>query len=513
MRHPGIFGSAAGLSSSVNIDFECMEMKQDAFNIQWGCHFGGIGLSGKQRFTSYYYCSQCPIHIFQIFSIINYFMMSRILFLSLILICLNLHLGVCKTAASDNLPIELENLVVYSKILGHDVSYSVILPPEYFSSNIHYPVIYLLHGIGGTHASWMEYGNVARVMNELIMKGEISPAIIVSPDGYQSYYCNSYDGSVRYEDFFTSEFIDTINARYRAIRDRTHYYICGFSMGGFGALTLALRHSDVFSACAALSASIKIDREYATEGPQNEWDYQWGRIFGGIGEYGSERFTSYYRKCDPEDIVKSESRCDLERTRIMLTIGDSDRLIDSNMELKSAFNKKGIDVAWQVYSGGHDFDCWNKALPNVLSFFLANGKTDGIKSNDVSKGSRASKTSIDGCTVYKPEENTLSKRAYPVVYIVDNNAGEYAVQMAEEANRLAKTIVFDSIAHSFSFAIRPMVICSIPDKYNLNNIISEIERDSDYIRCGDKYKAILYSSDKKKNLQDILIFLDKKMHR
>ena len=65
---------------------------------------------------------------------------------------------------ADMLPIEIEDLKVHSRILGQDVAYSIILPYNYYSSSKNYPVVYMLHGIGGDHTSWMEYGNVARVM-------------------------------------------------------------------------------------------------------------------------------------------------------------------------------------------------------------------------------------------------------------------------------------------------------------------------------------------------------------
>lgn len=73
----------------------------------------------------------------------------------------------------------------------------------YEPSETEYPVLYMFHGIGGDYTSWLEYGNVARVMDKMIKEGKIQPFIMVIPDGYLSYYSDTYDGSSLYETFFT----------------------------------------------------------------------------------------------------------------------------------------------------------------------------------------------------------------------------------------------------------------------------------------------------------------------
>lgn len=64
------------------------------------------------------------------------------------------------------LPIEKEGMNIYSPSLKQEVSYSIILPEGYEHSDIEYPVLYMFHGIGGDYTSWLEYGNVARVMDK-----------------------------------------------------------------------------------------------------------------------------------------------------------------------------------------------------------------------------------------------------------------------------------------------------------------------------------------------------------
>ena len=100
------------------------------------------------------------------------------------------------------LPIEKEGMSIYSPSLKQEVSYSIILPEGYEHSETEYPVLYMFHGIGGDYTSWLEYGNVARVMDKMIKEGKIQPFIMVIPDGYLSYYSDTYDGSSLFETFF-----------------------------------------------------------------------------------------------------------------------------------------------------------------------------------------------------------------------------------------------------------------------------------------------------------------------
>ena len=71
------------------------------------------------------------------------------------------------------LPIEKEGMSIYSPSLKQEVSYSIILPEGYEHSETEYPVLYMFHGIGGDYTSWLEYGNVARVMDKMIKEGKI----------------------------------------------------------------------------------------------------------------------------------------------------------------------------------------------------------------------------------------------------------------------------------------------------------------------------------------------------
>ena len=83
-------------------------------------------------------------------------------------------------------PIESEGLTLRSDLMARDVRYSVIVPQG--AEGERFPVLYLLHGIGGDCSSWLEYTDVASMMQ----RGAVGPMVVVMPDGYLSYYCLLY---------------------------------------------------------------------------------------------------------------------------------------------------------------------------------------------------------------------------------------------------------------------------------------------------------------------------------
>lgn len=104
----------------------------------------------------------------------------------------------------------------------------------------------------------------------MIKEGKIQPFIMVIPDGYLSYYSDTYDSSSLYETFFIKELVPYIDNNYRTRKDINGRSIIGFSMGGFGALSVSLRNRHLFGSVVALSPSIRTEKQYIEEGPQKD---------------------------------------------------------------------------------------------------------------------------------------------------------------------------------------------------------------------------------------------------
>ena len=96
----------------------------------------------------------------------------------------------------------LESLKFQSNILKGEVKYSIYLPDGYDTSERSYPVLYLLHGWTDDETAWVQYGNVQQIADKTIQSQAATPMIIVMPDAGETWYVNSYDGKVCYEDMF-----------------------------------------------------------------------------------------------------------------------------------------------------------------------------------------------------------------------------------------------------------------------------------------------------------------------
>lgn len=137
-------------------------------------------------------------------------------------------------------------------------SLEVYLPPSYETdSSRRYPVLYLLHGIGGTSHDWTEQGpTIQRVMDELVEQGRIGEFLVVMPTARTpfggSFYVNSPVNG-RWDDFFAGDLVPFIDGEFRTRAERESRAIAGHSMGGYGALRLTMEHPELFADVLALS--------------------------------------------------------------------------------------------------------------------------------------------------------------------------------------------------------------------------------------------------------------------
>jgi S-formylglutathione hydrolase FrmB len=258
-----------------------------------------------------------------------------------------------------------EGLTIDSKILGKKVRYTIYLPFDYESSNRFYPVVYLLHGYTDNDMGWIQFGEANLIADEAIAKREIPSMIIAMPDGGSSWYINNFDGSVRYEDFFFQEFLPYIESHYRIRPEKRYRGIAGLSMGGFGTLVHALRHPDLFAACAALSAGVNTLEQIVAMDDQG-WA-RWPTIVYGPGS-GESRLTEHLLSHNPIRIVETGDPEKLKSVRIYLDCGDGDYLTIGNAMLHIALTKKQIPHEYRVRDGAHTWPYWRSGLVDALKF-------------------------------------------------------------------------------------------------------------------------------------------------
>lgn len=206
-----------------------------------------------------------------------------------------------------------------SATLNADASYLIYFPPGYDDGDGRYPVIYWLHGLGGS----ANRGGpaFARDYDAAVRAGDAPPAIVVSVNGLEySRWYDSKDGSMPVETVFIRDLIPHIDATCRTIPTRDGRAVEGFSMGGFGAIRFAFRYPELF--CAATSISGAFRSAQGIRGGPWGGDESWSRahfqkVFGGD--------TDYYLATSPQVLAGQNADAIRGRVRIRLYAGADDR--------------------------------------------------------------------------------------------------------------------------------------------------------------------------------------------
>lgn len=261
-----------------------------------------------------------------------------------------------------------ESLKMKSKILGKEVEYSIYLPPGYEKNTDRYPVLYLLHGHSGDESNWIHVGAAKETADVQLKEKKIVEMIIVMPDGGNSWYINSYDGKVLYEDFFVNEFINYIDETYRTEASREGRGIAGLSMGGHGSLLLAIRHPSLFSTVAPMSAAVFTQDELVSM-TEKRWNNYFSVSFGKSS--GVKRLNAHVMSNWVPFLVEHADVEALKKIDFYIDCGDDDFLIKGNMQLHALFLDKKIPHEFRVRDGVHDWNYWRTALPEVLKFVSA----------------------------------------------------------------------------------------------------------------------------------------------
>jgi enterochelin esterase-like enzyme len=248
-----------------------------------------------------------------------------------------------------------------SKILGCEKTTSVYLPEGYDENEDEfYPVLYLLHGLGGTHNTWKEYGMLT-ISDMHFAAGLANPMIIVMPDasgvnenhrGRNSGYANR--PGWRYEDFFFEELIPAVEEMYRTKVGKEYRAVAGLSMGGHGSALFAMSRPEYFSSAYLMSARLSGVPEIS---PDRTEDY-----VEMLREY---EFTRIFPEMTAEEIAE------ISQVRWFLDCGDDDYLLDGTLTLFAQMRSKGVPVELRVRNGAHNKYYWIESLPMALTFVSA----------------------------------------------------------------------------------------------------------------------------------------------
>ena len=242
---------------------------------------------------------------------------------------------------------------LYYPDLKEDMRFAVYVPNGYLTETDPYPVVYLLHGMNQNETSWSKKGGgeMKKICDDYFAEHPDRKRIIVMPSGRKTNYRDSYDGTDRYETFFFETFIPYVEKRYRCKPGPENRELAGLSMGGYGTLIYALRHSDMFGAAYAMSPGVSF-------GSQNMFPK------GAELDDAQKKYASEYNLLDMADRLEGPIP-----TAILIDCGDDDRFLAGSYPFFRKARNKGLSIEFRVRDGDHTWQYWRDSLPLALDFF------------------------------------------------------------------------------------------------------------------------------------------------
>lgn len=285
--------------------------------------------------------------------------------------CLSIFLT-CFTLTAQSTGEVQKSLVFNSSYLNGTVNYSVYLPPTYSDNTVkEYNLLYLLHGYDGNENSWLTRINFQFIIDSLLKTGSIQETIIVMPDGSNSYYINNYNNEVMYEDFFIKEFMPYIESQYKINKNKKPA-ICGFSMGGFGVVVLAIKNPKLFSTTVTLSGALRTPEIFMSMS-QQRYNKYFGEIFGN-DLTASERITVHWKENSPYYIINSNNVENFKHINWYIDCGMQDLLLPSNKAFHELLLKHKINHEFHMRVGGHNWKYWRTGLIHALQYINTTDK-------------------------------------------------------------------------------------------------------------------------------------------
>ena len=236
-----------------------------------------------------------------------------------------------------------------SPALGLERRMTVYTPAGYETSGKHYPVLYLLHGMGGDEEAWISLGRTAQVLDNLIAQGKAKPMIVVMPNGNASQEAapgessrgmvpptmqlpKTMEGS--YEQAFP-EIVKFIDKNYRTIKSKSGRAIAGLSMGGFHSLHISKQYPDMFNYIGLFSAAIMPNKDVSSPIYED--------IEGKLKVQFAKNPALYW-----------------------IAIGKTDFLYKANVDYRKLLDEKGYKYTYYETDEGHIWKNWRIYLTEFV---------------------------------------------------------------------------------------------------------------------------------------------------
>jgi len=227
---------------------------------------------------------------------------------------------------------KIDTITYDSKTVGNTRKALVYTPPG-FSKKVKYPILYLLHGIGGDEKEWLNGGTPQVILDNLYKEGKLTPMIVVLPNG-RAMKDDRATGNIMapdkvaafatFEQDLLTDLIPFIESKYPVINDREHRAIAGLSMGGGQSLNFGLGNLDKFAWVGAFSAAPNTKK--------------------------------------PEELVPDPEVAKKQLKLLWISCGASDGLLAFSKRTHDYLVEKGVPHVYYIEPGVHDFKVWKNGL-------------------------------------------------------------------------------------------------------------------------------------------------------
>ncbi len=242
---------------------------------------------------------------------------------------------------------KVDTVQVFSPGMQKNIKTVLVLPDSYDKGE-NYPVLYLLHGYGGNHATWV------KGMPSVIELADKYQMLLVCPDAGNSWYLDSpVDESVRYESFVADELIAWIDNNYKTDAVREARAVTGLSMGGHGGLYLGFRHQEVFGACGSMSGGVDI-RPFP-----NNWNLL--HLLGKMKEQPEN--------WEQHTVINQLHLLTPGSVEIIIDCGTEDFFYEVNQRLHRELLYRNIKHDFISRPGGHNATYWDNSVQYQGLFF------------------------------------------------------------------------------------------------------------------------------------------------
>lgn len=252
----------------------------------------------------------------------------------------------------------LIDLNFYSEALGMQTQVVVILPQKSSAGEIgittgnshtqQFKCLYLLHGLSDDQTIWMRRTSIERYASEYGI-------CVVMPCGGRSFYCDIKNG-LSYYTYIAKELPQRIQEFFRVSSKREDTYIAGLSMGGYGAMKIALREPDNYCACAALSPVCDLD------------------TMAGMG-FDSVMLSVFgtYKTPDEDSVMflAEKHKNHPNKPRIYMAMGTDDFLYENAKPLRKRLSDNRYDFTYVEEKANHSWAFWDAQIQNVLKWMFA----------------------------------------------------------------------------------------------------------------------------------------------